>query len=419
MEWLRQRMLKLLRPYAPRHVAFIMDGNRRWARQRHLEPYAGHPRGSSKLVQAAQWCFEAGVQYVTVFAFAIENFKRSEEEIDFRLMLRALRRENDSSGSIDADTYRLETLLHRHGVRIRIVGALALLPLRVRHLAEEINAHDDEVVTNRQCVANACLLNICVAYAASEELAQTMQRVQHGIRKALIQPGDIDTALFSALMWNADPACDDVVERARSSQVDLMIRTSAEPRLSNFLLWQVAACEVCGRESQLEFVDTMWPDFGLWDLLAVLVRYARNEQVKQALDATPARCRACDRSVWRGLVKEPQSRDAKQHHRGQRIRHRRQCAFLYWSDTCTRLERKELLVSCLESACERRVANQGELSGDEVLANARAPTHRECSILPAATVTTLVTRSEAAMNRSRPTGHTFEHSAPCWTSNSS
>jgi ditrans,polycis-polyprenyl diphosphate synthase len=353
MEWARQQMLGLLRPYAPRHVAFIMDGNRRWARQHHLEPYAGHPRGSSKLIQAAQWCFEAGVQYVTVFAFAIENFRRSHEEVEalmtlaedrFRLMLRALRGEKTAPNLDDVDTRRLELLLHRYGVRIRIVGALAMLPAQVRQLAEEINALDDETLASRASAAHAFLLNICVAYAACEEMANVVQRVQHGIRKALIRPDDVNAALLSALMWTADPAWDDVLERASSAQIDLLIRTSAEPRLSNFLLWQVAACECCGYEARFEFVDAMWPEFGLWDLFAALVRYAYAEKGKKTISLAPSRCSACGRALRETVsIPNPAIQSITRPHLHNRVHHSRQSALLFWSDGCNRLDRKEFL----------------------------------------------------------------------------
>jgi len=353
MDWMRRQLFGLLSAYLPRHVAFIMDGNRRWARQHRLEPYAGHPRGSSKLIQTAQWCFDAGIKYVSVFAFAVENFKRSEDEVAalmalaesrFELILRALRGEVLESAPVDVDTQRLGKLLHQHGVRIRIVGALSLLPVRVRCLAEEINAFDDEVVTSRLGAENRCLLNICVAYSGREEIEKVMEQVRCGIRKEMLRPVDVDATLFSALMWNSDPAWNNALERAYSAQVDLLVRTSAEPRLSDFLLWQLSACETCGREAQLEFVDAMWPAFGLWDLLVVLGRYAHAERNRRALQRADLRCQTCGRHWLHPSLERDYFGTNSTHllDRSGALR-RRQSAFIQWSDACSRLERKEFL----------------------------------------------------------------------------
>ncbi|KAK4537279.1 hypothetical protein CDCA_CDCA11G3304 [Cyanidium caldarium] len=279
VEWLRRRVLAVMKPYAPSHVAIIMDGNRRWARQRCLAAYAGHPRGSRKLTEAAEWCAAAGVETLTVYAFSVDNFRRSPDEVE---ALMRLARDKFAEWLHErrqrGDGVMVGAAGGQRAVRVRVIGQLPLLPPTVRRLAEEINAADaqSEWATAK---TPALRLNVCVAYDAVADVEQAVRRVRAGLHAGLLQPSDVDAELISALMGNADPAIGELSARARSAQVSLLIRTSAEPRLSSFLLWQTCAVPTSesdgsSDETCVALVRALWPDFGWWDFVLVLVWYA-------------------------------------------------------------------------------------------------------------------------------------------------
>jgi undecaprenyl diphosphate synthase len=215
-------------PVPPAHVAIIMDGNGRWAKARGLPRIAGHRRGAESVRRTVVAAVELGIAYLTLFGFSSENWKRPSGEIDdlmslLRVYLRAEIAE-----------------LHQKGVRVRIIGD------RTR-LAPDIVT----LIANAEALtaANTRLtLIVALSYGGRHDIVQAAQRLAGDVAAGRISAAAIDETLFADRLYTAgipDP--------------DLLIRTSGEQRISNFLLWQSAYTE-------LVFVDTLWPDFGAADL---------------------------------------------------------------------------------------------------------------------------------------------------------
>jgi undecaprenyl diphosphate synthase len=221
----------------PRHIAIIMDGNGRWARRRRLPRVAGHRRGVETVRSMIRCCVDAGVEYLTLFAFSSENWRRPAEEVSFlmQLFMRAL--ENEVSK------------LHENGIRLRVVGDLSSFEPRLIALIQEA-----EELT----VANARLtLTIAANYGGRWDIMQAVNRMlkDHpgrvgGFHEAHLVP-------YLALSYAPEP--------------DLFIRTGGEQRVSNFCLWQLAYTE-------LYFTDALWPDFDGQAFEAALASYQQRER---------------------------------------------------------------------------------------------------------------------------------------------
>lgn len=197
----------------PRHVAFIMDGNRRFANKVNLNSVTdGHVRGFDKLAEALQWCLDLGIDEVTVYAFSIENFKRQQNEVD---TLMEMAREKFERLMEEKDR------LNERGICIRMVGNWSLLPLDLQ-----------------KCMANAMLLtkdnsrailNVAFSYTSRDEMTDSVAAIVDGVQRNELRPGDISDNLIRRCMYTG-----------QSSDPDLLVRTSGESRLSDFLLWQVS-----------------------------------------------------------------------------------------------------------------------------------------------------------------------------------
>ncbi|KAI1231124.1 hypothetical protein IHE44_0008057 [Lamprotornis superbus] len=202
----------------PKHVAFIMDGNRRYAQKCHVERQQGHSQGFDKLAQTLRWCLNLGIREVTVYAFSIENFKRSKEEVD---------------GLMDLARQKFSRLLEeqenlkKHGVCIRVLGDLPLLPVDIQELIAQA------VLATRNY--NKCFLNVCFAYTSRHEISNAVREMAWGVEQGLLEPSDVSESLLDKCLYTNN-----------SPDPDLLIRTSGEVRLSDFLLWQKA------RDSYLE-----------------------------------------------------------------------------------------------------------------------------------------------------------------------
>ncbi len=232
-----ERMLiKEVEPYGiPKHVAIIMDGNRRFARKRGLPPQAGHIFGSRKAEEVLNWCWELGIKNVTVYAFSTENFKRSEEEKEniFRIVAKRLR------GLVK------DKKIHRNKVRVRVVGKLELLPGHVRQAIREV-----EEATKSYRNFN---LNLALAYGGRQELVDAVKGLLMDISRGKIGSRDIDEYTLEKYLYG----------EGDYASVDLLIRTGGEQRLSNFLPWQTA-------NSVAYFCDAYWPEFRKIDLLRAI-----------------------------------------------------------------------------------------------------------------------------------------------------
>jgi undecaprenyl diphosphate synthase len=223
-------------PEAARSVAIIMDGNSRWARRRRLPTAAGHRAGTRALRRTVEAAIDLGVETLSVFAFSTENWSRPREEVELLM-------------EIFGETIERELPdLLSQGVRVRFIGRRDRAPEELR---ERMAALEEETRHNER-------LNLWIAfdYGGRDELVQATRRlVESGI-----DPREVDENALAAQLYAPD-----------LPDPDLLIRTSGELRVSNFLLWQIAY-------SELVFVDTLWPDFGEAPLREALAAYARRRR---------------------------------------------------------------------------------------------------------------------------------------------
>ena len=233
-------------PTLPRHVAIVMDGNGRWAKKRFMPRFFGHKQGVDALVRTVQACADRGIEYLTVFAFSSENWKRPSDEVSGLM------------GLVLVAVSKYLTKLAKEGVRIRIVGDRSAVSDKVREAwdqAERATEHNRRIT-----------LSVAFNYGGRWDVVQAVQ----GALAAGVKAEDIDEATLGrhmAMSFAPDP--------------DLFIRTGGEVRISNFLLWQVAY-------SELVFTDCLWLDFDLAALDAALATYAGRERRFGAVTACSA-----------------------------------------------------------------------------------------------------------------------------------
>jgi undecaprenyl diphosphate synthase len=227
-------------PLVPRHVAIIMDGNGRWAKARGLPRAAGHRQGAEAARKVLRAAGEAGVECLTLYAFSSENWRRPKDEI------------NDLMGLLRFYITRELDALHREGVRLKILG--------------DHNAFQDDIAKLVDAAVlrtegnDRMILAIALNYGARAELAQAARRIAERVEAGELAAAKVDETAVEAELDTAD-----------LPPLDLLIRTSGERRLSNFLLWQAAYAE-------LLFVDTLWPDFDGDALRSALADYAGRER---------------------------------------------------------------------------------------------------------------------------------------------
>ncbi|MBS0566643.1 MAG: di-trans,poly-cis-decaprenylcistransferase [Proteobacteria bacterium] len=224
----------------PRHVAIVMDGNGRWAKQRHRPRTFGHRAGQKAVRAIIEACLRRGIEALTLFAFSSENWQRPKDEVGalMELFLKALDREVGE--------------LHGHGVRIRFIGELAAFAPALR---ERMLAAMDKTTGNTKLA-----LNIAVNYGGRWDIAQAARQVAQAAVRGEIDATRIDEAQLGSHFALAD-----------LPPLDLFIRTGGEKRVSNFLLWQLAYAE-------LVFSDALWPDFDADHLDAAIADFAARER---------------------------------------------------------------------------------------------------------------------------------------------
>jgi len=235
IRWFISQSLKAGGPI-PHHVAFIMDGNRRYARKTQQTISHGHYLGGIKLEETLNWCYELGITTVTAFAFSIENFKRSKEEVD---QIMDLARNRIAKYIPDL----------AHKARLRFIGDLTLL-------SEDLQKIVAEAIDKSKNV-QGCTLNICFGYTSTDEMSRSVSYLAEGVKRDMLHPSDIDIEVF-----------EECLDTYGCSQPDIIIRTSGEIRLSDFLLWQSAY-------SCLYFCDVLWPEFSLYDLYKIIIQYQK------------------------------------------------------------------------------------------------------------------------------------------------
>jgi undecaprenyl diphosphate synthase len=230
----------LKRELLPKHVAVIMDGNGRWAKRQGLPRIIGHKHGVDALKDLLRCCKDWGIGALTAYAFSTENWKRPQEEVEFLMTLfqRVLRQE-------------LREMVEEN-VQIRFVGNLQALP---RILQEEISRSMEETKDNR-----AIRFTVATNYGGRQEILQACRAIADQVKQGLLQPDEIDEATFERHLYTAG-ICDP----------DLLIRTSGEMRISNFLLWQMAYAEIY-------ITETLWPDFDRAEFHRALFAYQQRER---------------------------------------------------------------------------------------------------------------------------------------------
>lgn len=227
-------------PTLPRHVAIIMDGNGRWANARGMPRTLGHRQGAEAVRRSIIGAMELGIPFLTLYGFSSENWRRPMTEVEDLMGL--LRRYLQSELAE----------IHKNGVRLRVIGDRTKLPGDIIRLIDdaELRTASNERLT----------LVIALSYGSRQEIASAVRELAVAVKAGELQPEEIDEELFGQGLLTAgipDP--------------DLLIRTSGEQRLSNFLLWQVAY-------SELIFVDKLWPDFGQSDLAEAVEEFRRRER---------------------------------------------------------------------------------------------------------------------------------------------
>ena len=220
----------------PRHIAVIMDGNGRWAAQRHLPRVEGHRAGIQSVREVVESSARLGIQVLTLYAFSVENWKRPATEVSTLMMLlkRYLRLE-------------LQTLL-RNNIRFRVIGRASELAPDIRR---ELASAEEKTAAN-----TGMLFNIALNYGGRAEIVEAARRLLAGG----VRPEELDEQRFAGFLYTAgqpDP--------------DLLIRTSGEMRVSNFLLWQIAYAEIW-------VTETLWPDFRKRDLLEAILAYQKRDR---------------------------------------------------------------------------------------------------------------------------------------------
>ena len=229
----------------PEHIGVILDGNRRWARSRGLDPWKGHEQGARKMEDFLDWCGEIDeIRSVTLYAFSTENFKRSEKEVYeiFRLLKQYL------------NSLLKDERVVKNEIRVKMLGRIEMLPQEFQDLIRQV---EEKTADYRKKY-----FNFAIAYGGRTEIVDAVRSLARTIKEQEIGLEDINERLIESYLYTAHlPKC----------SPDLIIRTSGEVRLSNFLTWQGAYSELC-------FVDVYWPDFRKLDLLRAIRMYQHRQR---------------------------------------------------------------------------------------------------------------------------------------------
>lgn len=228
----------------PEHIAIILDGNRRWASGKALNPWFGHEKGAEKVEQLLDWCLRMGVESITLYAFSTENFRRPRSEVE-----EIMRIAGEKFQKILTDER-----IRKNKVRVKVIGRVGLLPKALQQLITNVEKATQDYDEH--------FLNIALAYGGRAEIVDAARKIAEKVRGGELSPEKIDEQVFESFLYTSHMSKQDP---------DLIIRTSGEERLSGFLLWQSAYSELC-------FLDIYWPDFRLIDLLRVARTFQRRKR---------------------------------------------------------------------------------------------------------------------------------------------
>lgn len=231
---------RLIKERLPVHVAVIMDGNGRWARKRNAPRIFGHKNGVTAVKETVEAAGELGIKYLTLFAFSTENWNRPKSEIDALMKLLVNSIENEKKKLIE------------NNVRFNMIGDRESLPDDVLNKIDEL-----ESITSEN---SGLTVVLAISYSARWEIVDAVQKISKAISEKLISAEDIDEELFKSYL-----------NSSKIPDPELLIRTSGEYRISNFLLWQIAYCE-------LFFTETLWPDFRKNDFFEAIYQFQARER---------------------------------------------------------------------------------------------------------------------------------------------
>ncbi len=228
----------------PEHIAIVLDGNRRWALSRSLNPSMGHYIGADKTENMLRWCLDLDVKTMTLYVFSTENFQRPQEEVEelMRLFEEKLQ-----------EVLKNEEI-HKHRVRIKAIGRLNLLPEKLQEMIKMVEEATKDY--------DGHFLNLAIAYGGRAEIVDAAKEIAQNVREGQVAPENIDEELFERYLYTS---------YLPKQDPDLIIRTSGEERLSGFLLYQSAYSELC-------FLDVYWPEFRRIDLLRAIRTYQKRKR---------------------------------------------------------------------------------------------------------------------------------------------
>ena len=228
----------------PEHIAIILDGNRRWASEKVLDPWLGHERGAEKIEELLDWCLKLDVKSVTLYTFSTENFRRSSAEVQqiMRIAEQWFRK------------ILTDKRIHGDRIRVKVLGRVGLLPEELRQLISEVEKATENYDRH--------FLNFAFAYGGRAEIVDAARKIAEEVESGKLKPDAVNEKTFEQYLYTSHMPQQDP---------DLIIRTSGEERLSGFLLWQSAY-------SELFFLDVYWPDFRLIDLLRAVRTFQRRKR---------------------------------------------------------------------------------------------------------------------------------------------
>lgn len=233
-------LAKIDKSRLPRHIAIIMDGNRRWAKERGLPGFMGHTQGTETFRGIMTACCEIGIEYLSVYAFSLENWRRSPEEVNFLMDL------------FVGYCHSEKQLMKDIGARFNVIGKTDHLPEKVIENFRQVSEYTKD--------GDRMQLNVCINYGSRQEMLDAVVKAADDIKNGKLSPDELTEEIFSGYLYTAgqpDP--------------DLLIRTSGELRISNFLLWQIAY-------SEFWFTNIYWPDFNRALLYQAICDYQKRDR---------------------------------------------------------------------------------------------------------------------------------------------
>lgn len=228
----------------PKHIAIILDGNRRWASVKNLHPWFGHEKGAAAVEQLLAWCLKLGVKSLTLYALSTENLQRPQKEIDeiMRIVVERFRK------------ILTDPRIHENKVCVKVIGRTSLLPDVLQSLIKEVEKSTKPY--------NRHFLNVALAYGGRAEIVDAAKQIAQKVTSGKLDLEKINEKTFEKYLYTS---------HLPQQEPDLIIRTSSEERLSGFLLWQAAYSELC-------FLDVYWPDFRLIDLLRTIRTFQKRKR---------------------------------------------------------------------------------------------------------------------------------------------